>query len=196
MNLPNYLTFARMLMVPILVVVLMTRVTHHEIIGVIVFWVASLTDLLDGYLARRLNVHSAFGAFLDPVADKLMVAAALVMLCGKPPVLGPCATHSWLIPVPAVAIIGREVAMSALREWAARSGPAAVAAAAVSWAGKVKTAVQMVAIFLLLAARDGAPWAGVAGEVASFAGPALLYAAAALALSSLASYWKAVSKHL
>ena len=80
MNLPIYLTFGRILMVPILVVVLLTRVTNHEIIGVLLFWIASLTDLLDGYLARRWQQVTTLGKLLDPLADKLLVSGALISL--------------------------------------------------------------------------------------------------------------------
>ena len=83
MNLPNYLTFTRILMVPILVVVLMTRVTNHEIIGVLVFWVACLTDWLDGYIARRRKQVTRLGKLLDPLADKLLVAGALISLVDR-----------------------------------------------------------------------------------------------------------------
>ena len=80
MNLPNFLSLTRILMVPILVVVLMTKVTNHEVIGVLVFWVASITDALDGYLARRWKQETTLGKLLDPLADKLLVAGALISL--------------------------------------------------------------------------------------------------------------------
>lgn len=110
----------------------------------LVFLLASLTDWLDGYLARRLNQTTAFGAFLDPVADKLMVAAALVLLVQNDP-------EPWLA-VGAVIIIGREIAIASLREWMAEVGQRKKVE--VSWLGKVKTTLQMSAITLLLFAVD------------------------------------------
>ena len=112
MNLPNYLSFARILMVPILVVVLLTRVTNHEIIGVLVFWVASLTDLLDGYLARRLKQVTTLGKLLDPLADKLLISGALISLVELN--LAP----AWMVFI----ILAREMAITGLRGLASEEG--------------------------------------------------------------------------
>ncbi|GFY83645.1 phosphatidylglycerolphosphate synthase 1 [Actinidia rufa] len=119
-----------------------------------IFIAAAITDWLDGYIARKMRLGSAFGAFLDPVADKLMVAATLVLLCTRPlevPVFGKV---PWLLTVPAIAIIGREITMSAVREWAASQNGKLSEAVAVNNLGKWKTATQMTALTILLATRD------------------------------------------
>jgi cardiolipin synthase len=140
---PMLLTWVRIFLIPLVVGVFFlphqwVNGDWHNLLAASIFVFAALTDALDGYLARRLNQTSAFGAFLDPVADKLMVSAALVVLVslGR---LGPFA---------ALIIIGREIAVSALREWMASMG--AGHSVAVSSLGKLKTMAQMVAIPLLL----------------------------------------------
>lgn len=142
-NLPILLTWLRILLIPLFVGVFyapdsLLAMTDKNILGAGIFAVAAATDWLDGYLARALGQTSAFGAFLDPVADKLMVAAALIVLVHLN------RTESWI----AVVIIGREITISALREWMAQLG--ASRSVAVSFIGKLKTAAQMVAIVLLL----------------------------------------------
>ncbi len=142
-NVPNALTWMRIVMIPLFVGVYYFPPTwltppQQNLIATVIFTAAALTDLLDGYLARKLNQVSAFGAFLDPVADKLMVAAALIVLVDL----------NRLNAVIAVIIIGREITISALREWMAQLG--AGKSVAVSMVGKVKTVSQMVAIPMLL----------------------------------------------
>lgn len=141
MNIPNVLTLLRVLLIPVFIVLFYLPFSWSYLAASAVFAVACATDWLDGYLARRLQQSTPFGAFLDPVADKLTVAVALVLLVGD---------HSniWLT-IPAAIIIGREVVVSALREWMAQLG--ARATVAVSQLGKWKTAAQMVALVLLLA---------------------------------------------
>ncbi len=143
-NLPNLLTLSRILLIPVFVGVyyLMPHWGHE--LAAVVFLTAAVTDWLDGYLARRLELVSPLGAFLDPVADKLMVATALVLVVADNPV-------PWLA-VSAAVIIGREITISALREWMAEIGERA--RVAVSWVGKFKTAAQMAAITLLIFKRD------------------------------------------
>ncbi len=119
---------------------LLLPVQHAEIFAAIIFASAAATDWLDGYLARRLNQSSKLGAFLDPVADKLMVAVVLVMLLQARPEI-------WLA-LPVAVIIGREITVSALREWMAEIGSRGKVA--VSWLGKVKTALQMIALVLMI----------------------------------------------
>ncbi len=137
LNIPNLLTWFRILMIPVFVAVFYvsdeTLSLHHKhLLSTFIFWLAAITDWLDGYLARALNQGSAFGAFLDPVADKLMVAAALIVLVK----LG-------LVDVfIAFIIIGREITISALREWMAQLGNSK--SVAVSMLGKFKTAFQMI----------------------------------------------------
>lgn len=142
-NLPNTLTWLRIMLIPLFVAVFYLPggwMPAHlvNVVATALFALASITDWLDGWLARRLNQTSAFGAFLDPVADKLMVAAALLVLVD----LGRAGIASSLI------IIGREIAISALREWMAREGKAK--SVAVSFVGKLKTTAQMLSIVLML----------------------------------------------
>src|SRR5689334_24759750 len=143
LNVPNLLTWLRILMIPLVIGVfyvpeIWLSSWHRNLIATAIFAAAAVTDWLDGWLARRLNQMSAFGAFLDPVADKLMVAAALITLVQLERVDA----------VIALIIIGREIAISALREWMAQIG--AARSVAVSFLGKIKTASQMLAIPLLL----------------------------------------------
>ncbi len=142
-NLPNYVTWCRILMIPLIVGVFYLpeswlQAENKNIAATAIFVVAAITDWLDGYLARVLDQMSAFGAFLDPVADKLMVAGALVVLLHLDRVE----------PLVALIIIGREIAISALREWMAQIGQAK--SVAVAFIGKLKTVFQMIAIPLLL----------------------------------------------
>lgn len=142
-NLPNLLTWQRILAIPLLVCVYLVPFDawgehSRNLVATILFILASLTDWLDGWLARRLGQQTELGAFLDPVADKLLVCVALVMLLD----LGRINAGI------AIIIIGREITISALREWMACIG--ARKSVAVNWMGKVKTAVQMLAIPMLL----------------------------------------------
>ncbi|MBN8473348.1 CDP-diacylglycerol--glycerol-3-phosphate 3-phosphatidyltransferase [Sulfuritalea sp.] len=147
LNIPNLLTWARILLIPLVVGVyyLPLDAAEKNLIATGAFLVAAITDWVDGWLARRLNQTSAFGAFLDPVADKLMVAAALVMLVKL----------DRADAILAFIIIGREIAISALREWMANIG--AAKSVAVSLIGKLKTIAQMTAIPLLLWDRSIGP---------------------------------------
>ena len=142
-NLPNYVTWCRILMIPLIVGVFYLpdawlHAENKNIAATAIFIVAAITDWLDGYLARILDQMSAFGAFLDPVADKLMVAGALVVLLQLDRVE----------PLVALIIIGREIAISALREWMAQMGQGK--SVAVAFIGKLKTVFQLIAIPLLL----------------------------------------------
>jgi CDP-diacylglycerol--glycerol-3-phosphate 3-phosphatidyltransferase/cardiolipin synthase len=142
-NLPNLVTWCRILMIPLIVGVFYLpeswlQAENKNIAATVIFVLAAITDWLDGYLARVLNQMSAFGAFLDPVADKLMVAGALVVLLQLDRVE----------PLVALIIIGREIAISALREWMAQMGQSR--SVAVAYIGKLKTVGQMIAIPLLL----------------------------------------------
>ena len=143
LNLPNLITWLRIILIPLLIGIFYLPEAWlspggRNVAACVVFIIAGVSDWLDGYLARVLNQTSAFGAFLDPVADKLIVVAALVVLLQ----LGR------VEPLIALIIIGREIAISALREWMAKLGQSA--SVAVAFVGKVKTASQMVAIPLLL----------------------------------------------
>lgn len=175
MNLPNSLTLARIVMIPIFGLIFFLPVEWSNLVAAIIFALAAFTDWLDGWLARRLEQTSAFGAFLDPVADKLMVAVALVALTAENP--------SAFFALPAAVIIGREIAVSALREWMAELGKRANVA--VNVIGKFKTAAQMIAILLLIYS------APVAGLPTTLFGLLLLYAAAVLTLWSMIVYLRA-----
>ena len=175
-NIPILLTWLRVALIPLVVGVFYLPadwLTEYErgLSATIIFVVAALTDWFDGYLARRWNQTSSFGAFLDPVADKLMVAGALLLLVE----LGRTTA------VIAFIIIGREIAISALREWMAQIG--ASKSVAVSSLGKVKTIAQMVAIPMLL---YKAPLFGVIDTL--YLGTILLYIAAVLTLWSMVYY--------
>ncbi|MCD9560776.1 CDP-diacylglycerol-glycerol-3-phosphate 3-phosphatidyltransferase, mitochondrial [Datura stramonium] len=154
-----------------------------------IFIAAAVTDWLDGYLARKMNLGTAFGAFLDPVADKLMVAATLVLLCTKPLESSVFGQLPWLLTVPSIAIIGREITMSAVREWAASQGGKLSEAVAVNNLGKWKTATQMIALTILLLTRDSS-LSGAGALVGS--GVLLLYISAWLAVWSLVVYMRKI----
>ncbi|GAB4126853.1 MAG: CDP-diacylglycerol--glycerol-3-phosphate 3-phosphatidyltransferase [Sideroxydans sp.] len=175
LNIPNLLTWFRILLIPVFIAVFYVpdaslSLHHKHVVSTLIFCLASITDWLDGYLARRLNQGSAFGAFLDPVADKLMVVAALVVLLN----LG-------LVDVIiAFIIIGRELTISALREWMAKLGESR--SVAVSMIGKIKTVFQMVAILFLLYQE---PLLGIPTQAV---GGLLIYLAALLTLWSMGYY--------
>lgn len=183
LNLPNLLTWLRILLIPVMAGVFYlpqgwVTPLDANMLAALFFGVAALTDWLDGYLARALGQTSAFGAFLDPVADKLMVAAALIVLVD----IGRVA------PFIALIIIGREITISALREWMAKAGKSA--SVAVSFVGKLKTAAQMIAIVLLLYAT---PFAGL--PIARI-GTLLIWIAALLTLVSMAYYLRMAARAL
>lgn len=139
-NLPNIMTLARLVAIPVLIVTFYLPYRWAGLMAAIIFVGAGITDMLDGWLARRLNQTSRFGAFLDPVADKLIVTAALIMLVHEH-------NNLWLT-LPAIVIISREITVSALREWMAEVGQRS--RVAVGGLGKMKTIMQIVAITALL----------------------------------------------
>jgi len=177
LNIPNLLTWLRIFLIPLFVGIFYfekswVSLPNQNLVATVIFTLAAITDWLDGWLARKLNQMSAFGAFLDPVADKLMVAAALIVLLQ----LGRIDAIVTLI------IIGREITISALREWMAQIG--ASKSVAVSLLGKIKTAAQMIAIPMLLyddplGFFDPHVW-----------GTVLIYMAAGLTLISMFYYLK------
>lgn len=183
-TIPTWLTLARIVMIPVLVLVFYLPFKWTNFASAAVFILASLTDWLDGWIARRYHQYSAFGAFLDPVADKLMVATALVLIVKGHPT-------SWMAFWVAV-IIGREIAVSALREWMAELGQRA--RVQVATIGKIKTVVQMIAISCLLYAitpdksPGTEPWMG---RVIFHIGDWLLAGAALLTLWSGYEYLRA-----
>ena len=168
---PNILTLLRILLIPIFIIVFYLPWSAAHAMAAIIFALASFTDWLDGYLARKLGQISPFGAFLDPVADKLLVAASLLLLVG--------AKDINYITLPAIVIVGREIVISALREWMAEIGQRA--SVTVSYIGKVKTTVQMIALVLLLAYNPEESGWGILGFI-------LLYGAAILTMWSMIIY--------
>jgi len=169
---PTLLTLARIVLLPVILCIFYLPGDWARPVCCAVFLLAAITDWLDGYLARRWDMESAFGAFLDPVADKLMVATVLIMLVED--------ASAWWLTVPAAVIIGREITISALREWMA--GVGARAKVAVSYLGKLKTTLQITALALLLYQHDlfGLPIYNI--------GIAALYVAAALTIWSMVDY--------
>ncbi len=182
LNAPNLVTLARLFSIPLLVVFYFLPGRWAAIITTVVFVIAALSDLLDGYLARRLQQVSPLGAFLDPVADKLVVGVALVLLVSDPLVRA-LVWDQRLFIVVVMIIIGREITVSALREWMAEVGKRGKVA--VSGLGKIKTVMQMVAISVLLY-RDSL-W----GIPVMTIGEILLYVAAGLTLWSMIIYLRA-----
>ncbi|CAI9091041.1 OLC1v1025960C1 [Oldenlandia corymbosa var. corymbosa] len=193
LTLPTMLTIGRVAAVPLIVSTFYVDSWWGPNVTTGIFIAAAVTDWLDGYLARKMKQGTAFGAFLDPVADKLMVAATLVLLCTKPLEAGIFGQSPWLLTVPAIAIIGREITMSAVREWAASQDGKISEAVAVNNLGKWKTATQMTALTILLAARDSS-LVGSGTVVAS--GAVLLYISAWLSVWSLVVYMRKIWKFL
>ncbi|KAL9227107.1 hypothetical protein vseg_002841 [Gypsophila vaccaria] len=192
-TLPTLLTLARVAAIPLFIATFYVNSSWGTTATTSIFVAAAITDWLDGYLARKMRLGTVFGAFLDPVADKLMVAATLVLLCSRPPETALFGDVPWLFPVPAIAIIGREITMSAVREWAASQNTKLLQAVAVNNLGKWKTATQMTALTILVATRDSR----LAGsETLATSGVALLYISAGLAVWSLVVYMRKIWKVL
>ena len=192
MTLPNIITLSRIALIPVFVGLFYLQPGYLEGVPlalinngtplpwinnvlVVIFILISASDFLDGLLARKLNQISAFGAFLDPVADKLLVCVALVLLTDY--------YHSWFITIPAIIIISREILVSALREWMSEVGKKANVA--VSWIGKSKTFMQMVAILFLLLQQ---PLLFFSYNQINIAGKVLLFTATILTLWSGIKY--------
>lgn len=173
-NIPNTLTWVRIALVPVFVLLYYLPWTWGHFCAAAFFSLAAITDWLDGYIARNWQLSSRFGAFLDPVADKLMVAVALVLVVGEVPVP--------FLTIPAAIIVGREIIVSALREWMAEIGKRTNVS--VSLVGKIKTTCQMIALIALLLYRPDSPYA-----LALF-GAIMLYIAGALTIYSMIIYIK------
>lgn len=174
LNIPNSLTLMRIVAIPLFVLAFLWDHHASNLVAFLIFSLAAVTDWLDGYLARKWGQVSAFGAFLDPVADKLMIATALVLVVHRD------AGQSMLVAIAAAIIIGREITISALREWMAGIGQRGKVR--VSLIGKFKTIAQMVALLLLV--YNQPLWVFPLGEIGLW----LLYAAAALTLWSMVEY--------
>ncbi|MFZ8977336.1 MAG: CDP-diacylglycerol--glycerol-3-phosphate 3-phosphatidyltransferase [Pseudohongiellaceae bacterium] len=178
MNLANAITSFRLLLIPMVVGSYYSDWVFSNVAAAALFTLASLSDWLDGYLARRLDIATDLGAFLDPVADKLLVSAVLIMLSTQFPVL----------LLPAMLIVSREIVISALREWMAARGKRDVVA--VAYSGKLKTMVQMLAIIVLILVTESSPYYLI------WLGLAMIYLAALLGLYSAYLYFKAAMPSL
>ncbi len=176
-NIPTFLTFFRVVLIPFFIIAFYLPFLWSPFLTTLIFFIASLTDWLDGYLARKWKQTTRFGAFLDPVADKVIVVAALVLVVEY--------YHSWWISIPAIIMISREIIISALREWMAEIGSRTTVA--VSWMGKFKTTAQMFALGGLL--WRCAPWMEILAVV-------LLYVAVILTVWSMLQYLKAAKGKL
>lgn len=176
-NIPNLLTLFRILLIPVFVFCFYSTHEHARFLAAFVFWLAAITDALDGYLARKLQQSTPFGAFLDPVADKAMVAAALVLIAVD--------MQSLWVTIPAFIMISREIIISGLREWMAGIGKSAQVK--VSNMGKYKTAAQMLALIGLI-------WQPV--QWLTDLGMALLFIATVLTVWSMVEYLRAAWRDL
>lgn len=189
LNLPNILTFLRILVIPFLALIFYSPYSWAHVVAAILFTLACITDWLDGYLARSLKQATKLGAFLDPVADKVMVSIVLVLIVGEPQFQfinlssSVYAMPVAVITLPAAVIVSREIIVSALREWMAEIGKRT--SVAVSHLGKVKTMIQMLALIVLLYCDANTPVFIV------LTGYVLLYIAAVLTLWSMILYLKA-----
>ena len=169
LNIPNVLTLFRLILIPVFVVLFYLPFEWSNLWAAAVFVIAAVTDWFDGYLARRLKQTTPFGAFLDPVADKIMVSSALVLIVEH--------YNTPLVTIPALVMIGREILISALREWMAELGKRS--SVAVGWMGKWKTTIQMMALTgLIWQHNSGMYWAAMV----------LLYLAVLLTFSSMMQY--------
>jgi CDP-diacylglycerol--glycerol-3-phosphate 3-phosphatidyltransferase/cardiolipin synthase len=175
LNYAILLTLFRIAAIPIVVVLFYSTMEHARPVAAILFGIAAITDLLDGWVARRFGQMSKFGEFLDPVADKLMVAIVLVMLVQGDPL--------WYVDIIAMIIIGREITISALREWMATIGERANVK--VNWSGKLKTVLQMFGIGFMVYENEflGFDIYGI--------GFVLLMAAAGMTVWSMVTYLRA-----
>jgi len=174
MKLPIILTYSRIALVPVFALIFYLPFSWAHITSAVVFTIAALTDWLDGYLARKFQQTTSLGAVLDPVADKLLVAVALVILVGE--------SQLPLLTLPAAIIVGREIIVSGLREWMAEIGKRA--SVKVTYISKLKTAAQMVALVALLAYTPNVQvWLGIVGYT-------LLWIAALLTLWTMFVYIK------
>jgi len=171
LNISNFLTLVRLLAVPVLVVALLGETPDGDVIAAVVFALAALTDGVDGYIARRRREVTNFGKLMDPLADKLLVVAALVALVSLDRLA------AWV----AMVIIARELAVTGLRSLAAEQG----AVIAASWLGKIKTLLQVTAIFALIAFDPSPLWVDL-----------LLYAALAMTVISGADYFLGLRRHV
>lgn len=187
LNIPNCLTLFRIIVIPIIVILYFCDISYGNWIITILFSLAGISDALDGYLARKWNQATKLGAFLDPVADKLLVVAMLILIVTNIDILTQVLVP-WLFIVTVLIIISREMTVSALREWMAELGKRSNVA--VSWIGKYKTGIQMTAIGFLLFQHS------IIGIPVLLIGELLLYAAGILTVWSMCIYLSAAYKSI
>ncbi len=175
MNIPNTITTFRIILIPVFIAAFYLPYSWAAALATFIFWLAAITDWFDGYLARKLNQQSALGAFIDPLADKLMVICALLLILAKHP------ENNWLF-FSSLFIISREIFISSLREWMSSMGKSDVVA--VSFSGKAKTTAQMLALMFLIYEND------IFGLPTFVFGTGLLVWAAILTIVSMIIYVK------
>ncbi|MBL0710629.1 MAG: CDP-diacylglycerol--glycerol-3-phosphate 3-phosphatidyltransferase [Colwellia sp.] len=183
-TIPNQITLFRIVLIPVFILVFYLPVSWNHFGAFAIFWLAAVSDALDGYLARKLNQSSAFGAFIDPVADKLMVVVALVMIVEN--------YQTWLVAIPAIIMIAREIFISALREFMSSRGKRDVIA--VSEMGKYKTAAQMLGIMGLIWRPDyDIPLIlfDLPKQVINYSSYLFYFIATVLTISTMIDYFKA-----
>lgn len=173
MNIPNSITTARLILIPVFIVAFYLPYESAPAIATFIFWLAAITDWFDGYLARKLNQQSDLGAFIDPLADKLMVTTALLLVISKHP------ENNWIL-FASLIMIAREIFISSLREWMSSMGKSQVVA--VSFLGKAKTTGQMFALLFLIFEHD------IFGMPTFRFGTGLLVWAAVLTIASMFIY--------
>lgn len=180
MNLPNTLTVIRILLIPVFIVLFFMDFNGHALAAALVYVVACFTDFFDGYLARKNNLVTNFGKFIDPIADKMIIACSLIAICITDPVVAPVHVYKIIISICTMLIISRELMISVFRTVAADKGVVLAA----DMIGKFKTLVQMMALFALLPITDFIVWNELAGIVFFYGGFGLLLLATLLTVIS------------
>lgn len=180
LNLPNTLTMIRMVLIPVFIVLFFVEFNGHTLAAALVYVAACITDFFDGYLARKNNLVTNFGKFIDPIADKMIIACSLIAICVTEPIMAPVHVYKILIAVFTMLIISRELMISVFRTVAADKRIVLAA----DMIGKLKTVVQMMALFALLPITDFVVWNYVAAEVFFYGGFALLALATLLTVIS------------
>lgn len=184
MNLPNSLTIFRILLIPVFIVLYFVEFEGHRLAAALVYLVACFTDFFDGYLARKHNLVTNFGKFIDPIADKMLIACSLIAVCVTAPIVEPSSVYTIVIAVCTMLILSRELMISVFRTVAADKNIVLAA----DMLGKFKTVVQMMALFALLPVTDFYVWNELAGIVFFYGGIALLALATLLTVVSGVHY--------
>ena len=184
MNLPNKLTIFRILMIPVFIVLFFVEFEGHTLAAALVYVVACFTDFFDGYIARKQNLVTNFGKFVDPIADKMIIVCSLIAICVTEPIVAPAHVYKILVAVFTMLILSRELMISVFRTVAADKGVVLAA----DMIGKFKTLVQMMALFALLPVADFVVWNELAGIVFYYGGFILLSIATLLTVISGVHY--------